>query len=149
MRASPLSLTDEICSSHFFVQTVRMIDMIVVMFKWWYSEGWKHAFMSVILRSNNMLEKFSVPILLKTLFEPWKQIKSYAGSGSSLNDKAYVLFDNAFARTFGFILRINLIIIAMIISVLVGLVSLVLAIVWPVIPFLPVVFVVLGLQSYV
>jgi ammonia channel protein AmtB len=86
--------------------------MITVMFKWWYTDGWKLAFTNIINRSYNILDKFSVSILLKTLFEPWKQIKSYAGPGSSINDKIYVLFDNAFARTFGFILRINLIILA-------------------------------------
>lgn len=119
--------------------------MIIVMFQWWYTDGWKHAFSSAISRPTNVLEKFSVPILLKTLFEPWKQIKSYVGAKSSFDMKMHAMLDNAFARTFGFVLRSSLIFIATLFAFLVFVFNLLLAIIWPIVPVMPIIFVILGL----
>lgn len=143
-----MSLSLCFIDSVFYALTDRIRDMIIVLFKWWYTDGWKHAFSAVLSRPHRVLEKFSVPILLGTLFEPWKQIKSYTGTGSPINDKFRVLFDNSFARTFGFFLRSNLIFIATIVAAVVFIVSFLLAILWPLLPLLPLVFLALGVDSY-
>ncbi len=119
--------------------------MIFRLFTWWYTDGWKHAFKSIRLRLIAVMEHFSVGILVKTLWEPWKQIKSYAWQGSSLGDKMQVAFDNGFARFFGFVLRMSLINIAIIVSLFVGVWSIVLVVIWPLIPLLPIGFVMVGL----
>lgn len=114
------------------------------MFQWWYRDGWKHAFVSTITRPADVLEKFSVPTLIKTLFEPWKQIKSYVGAKSSFDMKMQAKLDNAFARVFGFVLRMGLISIATTFAFFVFVFNVFLAILWPLIPLLPILFVVLG-----
>lgn len=94
------------------------------------------------------MEQFSVGILVRTLWEPWKQIKSYAWQGSSVGDKMRVAFDNGFARMFGFVLRMSLITIALVVSVLVTLWSVTLVVLWPVIPLMPGVFILIGLGVF-
>ena len=122
--------------------------MIVLFFRWWYTDGWRSAFRAITAKSSVVLADFSVPILLRTLFEPWKQIRSYAAPGSAINGKMQALMDNTFARTFGFIIRSNIIFYASIIAAFVAIANGVIALLWPVIPLLPLVFLIVGVASY-
>jgi hypothetical protein len=122
--------------------------MIFRLFVWWYTDGWKHAVVSIKTRIQSVMEQFSVGILVGTLWEPWKQIKSYAWQGSSVGDKMRVAFDNGFARLFGFILRMSLITIALVVSIFVGAWSILLVIIWPLIPLLPIGFAMAGLGVF-
>lgn len=121
-----------------------MLMTFILFFKWWYSKGWVDAFKQINLRSKNIAQEMSLPILFKTLFEPWKQLITSSAKDASLDDKMRILFDNLFARAFGFVIRTGTIIISIILILLVAVLSIVLAILWPVIPFLPLVFVYLG-----
>lgn len=109
----------------------------ILFIQWWYSQGWLNAFHRVGQRMSIISNDLSLPILVRTLFEPWKQITGYAGSTESLETKFRVWFDNVFARIIGFVIRFFTIIFGTIAALLMGAVGLILAVIWPIIPLSP------------
>ena len=107
---------------------------------WWYSAGWTNAFYAIICRVHILAKELSMPILLATLFEPWKQISFNGGVNVSFDTKLRLMFDNIFSRVFGFILRSTLLVIGAFASIAVFVGGVVLAILWPIIPVLPIIF---------
>lgn len=112
--------------------------------QWWYGQGWLNAFTRVVQRMKIISQELSLSILVKTLFEPWKQITSYAGAGSSLEQKFRAWFDNVFARIIGFIIRFFTIIFGLLATILVGIFGLILALFWPFVPLLPLILVIVS-----
>jgi len=86
---------------------------------------------------------FSVPILLRTLFAPWKRIVSYPGS--SLDAKIRALIDNMVSRAVGFVVRILVLLTALIMEALAGSLGVLWIIVWPCIPLLGIVLLAKGI----
>jgi len=86
---------------------------------------------------------FSVDVLIKTLFSPWKRIISLPGR--SLDEKFRAAIDNLVSRVIGFMVRILVLIAAVIIMIVTLAVGVALAILWPLIPFLAVGLIVWGI----
>jgi hypothetical protein len=120
--------------------------VLLLFFRWWYTAGWLNAFDRIAERIKNIYRDFSLPILIRTLFEPWKQITSYAPQGSSVDLKLRVLFDNFFARIIGFIIRVSVITFSVVIMLFVAIVGLLIALFWPLVPFLLPALIVLGVS---
>lgn len=59
------------------------------------------------------LRYFSIPLLLKTLFAPWRQYVWHYPRGFDLKEYASVFFSNIISRTIGAIARIILIIVGL------------------------------------
>jgi hypothetical protein len=110
--------------------------VLLLFFRWWYSAGWLNAFDRIVARIKNIYNDFSLPILLRTIFEPWKQITSYAPRESSFDLKLRVWFDNIFARIIGFVIRITVILFSVVIMIFVAIFGLVIALIWPIVPLL-------------
>lgn len=118
--------------------------MVITLFiNWWYGAGWKNAFARIGQRIDTIAAELSMGILLRTLFEPWKQITSYANASASLESKLRTGFDNVFARVFGFIIRLNVLLFGCVACCLAAIFGIALAIAWPVVPLVPVVFIIL------
>lgn len=117
---------------------------LVLFIGWWYSTGWKNAFTNINKNTRRVMQELSLGIIVRTLFEPWKQITMYAGPGAPIDVKLHVLFDNVFARVFGFVIRIGLIFVGLAVSAVAIVVSTAIALVWPIVPTLPVLFIVLA-----
>lgn len=113
---------------------------LVIFLKWWYGAGWADSFKNIMLRTNNLANDLSIPILLRTLFEPWKQITLSTGQNASIDLKMHVLAENLFSRFFGFFIRIFVIFFGVIAMGVLTVFDTFLAIIWPAIPFLPVIF---------
>jgi len=77
---------------------------------------------------------FSIGILLRTLFAPWKMIVT--PPGRSLDDKFRAALDNLVSRTVGFFVRIFSLISAMVLLIGALLIGAVAAVAWPFIPVL-------------
>lgn len=122
-----------------------MLMSITLFLKWWYGIGWKQEFAKIQKRAVIIAQELSLTILLKTLFQPWKQLVSYVPKDTSLDDKLRVIFDNLFARCFGFVIRSAVILAGILLTVISVILSIALVILWPIIPFLPLAFVYLGL----
>jgi len=88
---------------------------------------------------------FSIPLLLKTLFSPWRQnLWSYKGS-FDLVKYFEVLTSNIASRIIGFILRLGLIIIGLLVGFLVSWLGIILLLIWLVIPYVLIIGLVLGI----
>jgi hypothetical protein len=99
---------------------------------WWYGQGWLqviHDFPERLVRVSHV---FSLPILLRTLWAPWRRIVTYPGAG--IDAKIRALADNLVSRCIGFTVRILVLIAAMLILLLTMVWGLVYIVIWPLIP---------------
>ena len=123
---------------------------ITEMFLWWYTHGW-----SVFMHKNktflsNITDFFSMSSLLRTLFQPFRQISAESASAeASLDLKFHMFVDRLVSRFIGFFSRLTLLIAGCIIIIIGGLLSLILIILWPSIPFAPIVGIVLSLMGVI
>jgi hypothetical protein len=76
-----------------------MLDL----FSWWYRAGWAGVLTSNRRRLASLSDMFSITILLRTLFSPWKRIITYPGAG--LDAKMRAFGDNLVSRCIGFVVR--------------------------------------------
>lgn len=104
------------------------------LFSWWYGPGWKQAAAGVQARLTGVSHMFSVPILLRTLWSPWRRIVTNAGSG--IDAKIRALGDNMVSRAIGFTVRLLVLITAGCMLLLTALAGLVFVVIWPLIPLL-------------
>lgn len=116
---------------------------LLTFFSWWYGPGWKNSFARITQRVDSIAAELSIGLLLKTLFEPWKQITSHSGPNDSIDVKIHAWFDTLFARMVGFVIRSSVLVFGAIASIFAVLFGTILAILWPLIPLLPVLFVML------
>lgn len=75
---------------------------------------------------------FSVPILIRTLFAPWKRIVTYPGA--SIDAKIRAFGDNMVSRTVGFTVRLLVLLTAALMLIMVSLAALVEIVAWPLAP---------------
>jgi len=87
--------------------------MYTEFFIWWYTEGLKQIRLIGLGILYKISDFFSVDILLRTLFAPWKN-DNYAPSGPSLQDKWEVFKLNFAGRFIGFLIRLCVLIFAFI-----------------------------------
>ena len=80
------------------------------------------------------LNYFSVPLLLKTLFSPWRRYKYSYGRTFEVWQNIEILVFNMMSRIIGAVLRIVLIILGLIIEVLIILIGAVIFIGWLFLP---------------
>jgi len=106
--------------------------MFFELFKWWYGSGWLEAWRGVPGSTKRIGQEFSIPLLLKNLFAPWKQIISIPGR--SIDEKFRAAIDNLVSRTIGFFVRFLTLITATVVIGLSAAISLVIALVWPLVP---------------
>jgi hypothetical protein len=106
--------------------------LFVEFFRWWYGEGWRQVGRGAVNLVNKVQLSFSVPILINTLFAPWKRI--ITPPGRSIDDKFRAMLDNLVSRTVGFFVRIFSLVSAVILILLAGIIGFSIALFWPLIP---------------
>ena len=79
---------------------------------------------------------FSVPLLLKTFFAPWRRYKWRYPKGFDVLEFFNTLISNTFSRILGAIVRVVLIIIGALFQFFVAITGLVIFIGWIIIPFI-------------
>jgi hypothetical protein len=117
---------------------------LVGIFQWWYGAGWRrHARLSGlgILRTADF---FSVGLLARTLFNPFRQISAGRVDGP-LPVQLSAFFDRLFSRVIGGIIRTGTIFIGLFVILLRSVWTLVSIVLWTLLPLFPVVGVVLWL----
>ena len=108
----------------------KIVMVIVLFLKWWYGAGWGWLFGQYQHKLTSVSRNFSVSILLKTLFSPWKQLTTQA----TFRNFFQALIDNTVSRLIGFVIRFFVLATAVLIIVLVSLAFAVIAISWAFIP---------------
>ncbi len=110
---------------------------------WWYGPGWRKALVSLKPRLHLLSENLSVKLLLSTLFAPWRRIVTYPGAG--LNEKFKAFIDNFFSRFVGFIIRVLVLLMYLVASFVTIIFTGLEIIIWPLLPFIGVLFLVIGI----
>lgn len=121
---------------------------IVGMLSWWYGGGLKWRLARFGERLAAMYDFFSIDLLLKSLFAPFRQISAGPVDGP-LALKLRAFFDRLISRVIGAIVRL-FVLLAGVISLVVTVVVLALALVfWLVLPILPIIGLVVALTGWV
>ncbi|MFV0485166.1 MAG: hypothetical protein ACK5MU_02995 [Candidatus Saccharimonadales bacterium] len=104
---------------------------------WWYGAGFMARLRGLGQRLGRTADTFSIGLMLKTLFNPFRQIDAGAeGSGPSGMMQAFL--SRLISRFVGFVMRFFLIIFGTIVLILQSALSLCVAVLHLVIPLLPI-----------
>ena len=125
-----------ICKRELMCYNILML--LVGFFSWWYSAGWRGQISRVGETLTRVNDWFSIPLLLKTLFSPFRQI-SAGETGRDKGSKFRAWGDRMLSRCIGAVMRTFMIILGYATLVLVLILSFIRLILWPVFPFLPLV----------
>lgn len=121
---------------------------ILEMFSWWYIHGWLIFIQKIRAFLTNITDFFSMDSLIRTLFQPFRQISAASASAdSSLDLKFHMFIDRLVSRIIGFCSRLILLITGAIIIVGGGIISLILILLWPLIPLAPIAGIVLCIMG--
>lgn len=112
-------------------------------FTWWYRQGWAQVAKNAEQRFFKVSHMFSVPILVRTLFAPWRRIITYPGA--TIDARLHAMGDNLVSRFVGFSVRAMVLLTAGIMLSFTAAAALVQLIVWPLIPPAIVITLVMGI----
>lgn len=121
---------------------------IVGLFTWWYTLGWKkvsHILIDNIIASEDF---FSIDLLLRSLFAPFKQISATSNVDGNFQVKLQAWFDKQFSRVVGAIVRTGLILAGTFWLIIQVIADALILILWPLLPLLPIVGLVLALGGW-
>lgn len=104
--------------------------------RWWYGDGWRKRAQIVAGRLEGVIDYFSVDLLLKTLFAPYRQISAGRVDGP-LGVQLRVMLDKLFSRVIGAFIRVILLIVGGITIGLNAAFGCVVLIGWMLVPVLP------------
>ena len=113
--------------------------MISGILQWWYTGGWRIFVVGLGERLRNTADFFSISILIKTLFAPFRQISANDGGASRMQ----AFLDKLFSRMVGMVVRVFIIVAGVVALTFQAIFGVILAILWPLIPFLPLTCIVL------
>jgi hypothetical protein len=102
------------------------------MLRWWYVTGWVQALQRIGAWASGVEHVFSLSLLVRTLFQPWRRIVTVAGRG--LDAKMHAALDNLVSRCIGFFIRIFVILAAGISMLIAFVAALAMAVIWPLLP---------------
>lgn len=122
--------------------------VIVWALSWWYGAGWKERLLQIRLQLESSYDYFSIGLLARTLFSPYKQISAGQVAGP-IGARWRAFVDRLISRIIGAFVRLLFIVVGsawLMIQVLFG--ALILS-VWPLAPVLPLVGFVLMLSGWV
>lgn len=111
--------------------------LVAELFRWWYGDGWRKRAELVALRLDSTIDYFSIDLLAKTLFAPFRQISAGKVDGP-IGVQLRALVDKLMSRVIGAIVRTLILVfggVAIGLQVAVGGVTL---LIWAVLPLLPI-----------
>lgn len=122
--------------------------MIVAdMITWWYLKGWKIFIAKLGNKFRDTVDFFSIGSLMKTLFTPFRQISAGGTSSAALGERFRAFLDQLVSRIIGAIVRIGILIAGTIVLILQFILSVFSVILWPLLPFLPVICILLTMMK--
>lgn len=113
--------------------------LFVDFMSWWYADGFKDFLKRLGLQLAKITDFFSVGLLVKTLFTPFRLIDSYSSGGQSLDDKVRAGIDKIIARLIGGLIRSTVLVFAIIVIFTTIVIDLVKIILWLSAPSLPII----------
>lgn len=122
--------------------------LVVSLLSWWYGAGWRDQIHLVSERLAKAADRYSISLLLRSLFAPFRQISAGSVSGP-LDARFRAWLDKLISRGIGAMVRTAIIIVgsvALLIGVIIGALRL---IVWPFLPLLPFVGLVMTMSGWI
>lgn len=113
--------------------------LFVDFMSWWYADGFKGFLKRLGLQLAKITDFFSVGLLVKTLFTPFRLIDSYSSGGQSLDDKVRAGIDKIIARLIGGLIRSTVLVFAVIVIFTTIVIDLIKIILWLSAPSLPII----------
>jgi len=110
------------------------MPIILVFWKWYYGEAMKNvlaAWRNFILFALNY---FSIPLLLRTLFAPWKRDITRKPRGLDIKKLFDYLAFNLISRGLGFLVRVITILVGIVFLILVAVAGAIFFVLWLVMP---------------
>ncbi len=117
---------------------------LVGIISWWYGSGWISRLSMTKNGLIKSLDFYSIGLILKTLFSPYRQISADSVSGS-MGVQLRAMMDKFISRIIGFIVRSFVLVFGMVVIAVQAIIGALISILWLVVPFLPV----FGLIMYV
>jgi hypothetical protein len=121
---------------------------IVGILSWWYGAGWRQRFVILKERLANTLDYFSIDLLAKTLFSPFRQISAGKVNGP-LGVKLQAFLDRLVSRMIGAMVRSTMIVVGVGAIVLHSVIGSIVVVFWVVVPLLPVIGIVLFVSGWI
>ncbi|MBR1802276.1 hypothetical protein IJ768_03580 [Candidatus Saccharibacteria bacterium] len=113
---------------------------------WWYVDGYKLFVNKLWTKLGDTIDLFSIGSLIKTLFAPYRQIAANE-TGTSIDDKLLAFVDRLVSRLVGSVARIGIILAGIVVILIQFLGSILSLVIWPLIPFSPILFIVLAVMG--
>jgi hypothetical protein len=118
------------------METIHKQNIFILWFVWQFYEMpvfllgvWKNYILFA-------LNYFSLPILLKSLFAPWRKYKWNYPRGFDVGEFLSTLISNTFSRFLGALMRIVLIIVGIFFQIFVIFAGLIIFLLWILVPFI-------------
>jgi hypothetical protein len=121
---------------------------ILGILSWWYGAGWRQRVTMLREKIASTMDYFSIDLLAKTLFSPFRQISAGKVQGP-LGVQMRAFADRIISRVIGGMIRSFMIIIGIVAILLYSIIGGVFVILWAVVPLLPVVGIVLFISGWV
>jgi hypothetical protein len=121
---------------------------VVGILSWWYSAGWRQRFTILKERLANTMDYFSIDLLVKTLFAPFRQISAGKVNGP-LGVKLHAFFDRLISRVIGAMVRSTMIVIGSMVIATHSVIGVITLLIWGIAPLLPLVGIVLFISGWI
>jgi len=129
-----------------FFTVIIVLMIITEVLTWWYTTGWMHLVHRAGGRIQNVLDFFSVNLLVGTLFDPFRQIDAGKVRGS-LQEELRAFGNRTFSRIVGFFIRTVTIVAGIICTVVITIVGLLQLLLWPLLPLMPLIGLLIALTG--
>lgn len=123
--------------------------LIVSFIQWWYGRGFREYLQGFVDRLKDAADFFSMRLLIRNLFAPFRQIAAQKGENLSLNMRFHAWVDLMVSRFVGATIRFLLLVIGTIVLIIRAVIGIVLAVAWPLMPALIVTAIVLYIRGVV
>lgn len=124
------------------------IMLIVGIISWWYGRGWGQRVVKLRDGLAGVMDYFSIDLLLKTMFSPYRQISAGRVQGP-LGVQMHAFFDRLISRLIGAMIRIFMIIIGAVAIALYAVFGILALALWAIVPLMPVIGVSLFFKGWI
>lgn len=114
---------------------------------WWYTRGWANFVRGLLNKLRGMVDFFSLGLLLKTFFAPFRQISAYQSDNASIQQRFQEFFDKLISRAVGAVVRFLIIICGIVAITAMIIFGVVVSVIWPIMPAVPVAGIVLAMTG--